>query len=110
MPLGETLKQLAKLLPVRHKPGPAKWGLHLSPRELTVVECIADGMTDKDIAYALHLTIATTKVYISLIYRKLLHLPGNARVGVALRVAKSRYVCPQCGAEGPDLWLTLRDE
>jgi DNA-binding NarL/FixJ family response regulator len=109
MALGEVLKQLSKALPIRRKPGPKPWPLHLSPREIKVVDCIASGMTDKDIAYALRLTIATVKVYISVIYRKLLHLPGNSRVGVALRVAKSRYVCPHCGAEGPDLWLTLRD-
>jgi len=108
MPLGETLKQLAKILPLRRKPGSKPRAPHLSVRQVQVVDCIAAGMSDPDIADALQLKVGTVRVYISVIYHKLFNLPSNSRVAVAVRAARSRYVCPHCGAPGPDLWLTLR--
>jgi DNA-binding NarL/FixJ family response regulator len=50
---------------------PAAGGLSLSGRELEVLERIADGSTNREIAGALHLSPHTVKEHTSALYRKL---------------------------------------
>jgi two-component system response regulator DesR len=52
-------------------PLPAAGGLSLSGRELEVLERIADGATNREIAGALHLSPHTVKEHTSALYRKL---------------------------------------
>jgi two-component system response regulator DesR len=53
------------------EPPPTTGGLSLSGRELEVLERIADGATNREIAVALHLSPHTVKEHTSALYRKL---------------------------------------
>ena len=56
-------------------------GAALNHREGEVAILISEGKQNKDIAFALGITVATVKVYVSSIYRKigLQQHPGNSR-------------------------------
>lgn len=45
--------------------------VHLSPREQTVLECLAKGLTYKQIAGQLQISIDTIRTYLRRIYEKL---------------------------------------
>lgn len=53
------------------KPGPAGQKAALSPREATVLDCLAQGFTYKQIADKMDISIDTIRTYIRRIYEKL---------------------------------------
>src|SRR4051794_19614123 len=58
--------------------------VQLSPRERDVLKLLAHGETNKEIAYALDISIATVKGHISSINGRLAFPKGNRRVQLCL--------------------------
>ena len=56
----------------------------LTPREVDIIRLVAEGKTNKIIAFELHLSEGTVKVYLSRVYAKLDIKTGNNKVGLAL--------------------------
>jgi two-component system, NarL family, response regulator DevR len=61
----------------------------LSPRERDLLELVAQGLTNKEIAQRLRISIYTTKEYMSRILEKT-SLPSRAAVAAVFAVARQR--------------------
>lgn len=59
--------------------------IHLSPRETEVLQAVADGMSNKQVASALEISEATVKTYITSLFEKLGALHRAHAVALALR-------------------------
>lgn len=55
--------------------------IHLTPRELDVIQCVVDGMSNKEIAHKLGMTVRTVKFHLDNIFTK---LGVTSRTGVAM--------------------------
>lgn len=72
--------------PPRSRPGPRADGL--SPREAEILDLVADGLTNQDIAQHLVLSIRTVERHLATVYRKL-GLEGRSARAAAVRHALS---------------------
>ncbi len=63
--------------------------IHLTPRELDVVKGVVEGMSNKEIAHELGMTIRTVKFHLDNIFSK---LGVTSRTGVAMFAVQHRLV------------------
>jgi len=78
----KTLKKLAENTPEAPQKG-------LTNRQIDIVKCIAEGLSNKQIAYKLHLTEGTVKVHITVIL-KVLNVKN--RTSAVIEAAKRGYI------------------
>lgn len=82
-----------RMPPVGSRKRPVLAGVEsLSPRELEVLELVADGNTSKDVANQLHLQVETVRTYRKAIMRKLgvKHVAGLVSVAMQSGILKKR--------------------
>ena len=65
----ESIRNLIKDLDKPHASSGENWGL--TPRQTEVLECLAEGLSNKQIAYKLGLSEGTVKIHITLLMRTL---------------------------------------
>ena len=78
----KTLEKLAENTPETPQKG-------LTERQIDIVKCIAEGLSNKQIAYKLHLTEGTVKVHITVIL-KILNVKN--RTSAVIEAAKRGYI------------------
>jgi len=100
--LAHRVRADVRLLPERHPDAPTLESLPLSTRELAVLDCAAQGLSNKQIALALYVTEQTVKNHLTSVLRK---LGVDDRVGAILHAVRHRWVeiGPPGGAEAE--WL-----
>jgi len=72
------LRELART-PAQPEPPPANWPPKLAEREREVLQCVAKGMTNREIGEALHIAENTVKNHVRSILDKL-HLANRAQM------------------------------
>ena len=77
----------AGLEPPHRLPKPIKRPLTLTPRQLSVLALIAQGMSNKEIARELHLAEGTIKIHVAALFGKL-----GVRRRAAVAMAGSRFI------------------
>lgn len=100
--LAHRVRADVRLVPGRPAHGPTLEGLPLSTRELAVLDCAAQGLSNKQIAHALYVTEQTVKNHLTSVLRK---LEVDDRVGAILHAVRHRWVeiGPPGGADAE--WL-----
>lgn len=86
----EQFRRLAQLPPATQTPAPATaaaWEEPLTEREVQILDRLAQGLTNRQIAQAVFLAEGTVKNYVSRILQK---LHASSRLELAMRVAQRR--------------------
>ena len=87
--LAHRIRADVRLLPGRHPEAPSLEALPLSTRELAVLDCAAQGLSNKQIAMALYVTEQTVKNHLTSVLRK---LGVDDRVGAILHAVRHGWV------------------
>ena len=72
--------------------------LHLSPRELDLLACLCDDLTEVGIARELHISRHTVRTHFERLYRK---LGVRSRSGLLIRVFRAHLKCQGVDREAP---------
>lgn len=89
--IAQVLRHHGADVPRTHRRGPRGYGDQLSPREVDVIELVAEGMTNKQIGEQLFLSPKTVDRHLSSAKRK---LGATTRVGAAMAAAEAGFIGP----------------